>query len=309
MKQDASADAIMAMKNAIVHSIQDDMATNDYSNLARIVFVGEHSVEHEPIGIVSNFGDSEDPSNSSFTTYVAIAIALLATLFGIVAVVNVKRKRKREDVCPVEAMKKEDKLGASTVGCTARVTLIDEGFPVVEEVFGEEKLSDSSTMSDGTLSTNIVIVTSDEDTQSLTKSCCRDDSSEGSINNDISLTMSEKSLSKDDVSSALECKLDVEDKLNEFGSVSSSSYKVPAKSRPKDASKVILLEEDQLIAADNTSSSDTATGNLEEVDSDDVNLLPITKSCIDENSVEGIIYDCAASKVLTKLPSKDLPKE
>lgn len=91
MECNATIDFVIATKDVILNSIQEDMADHGHSNLTQsIVYVSEH-VQHHPktSGLVGS-------SNKSRSTTYAITILFPITMLGVMAILLLKRKGDNE---------------------------------------------------------------------------------------------------------------------------------------------------------------------------------------------------------------------
>ena len=87
MERNATVDVVIATKDVILNSIQEDMADLGHSNLTqRIVYVSEHIQQHaKTSGLVGS-------SNKARSTPYAIIILFPITMLGVMAVLLLKRK-------------------------------------------------------------------------------------------------------------------------------------------------------------------------------------------------------------------------
>jgi len=153
IKHGASTDEVLAAKNLILHSIQDDMTSNNFSNLTqRIAFVGEHRNTPQQPNTYSRGSGPPEPINP---TRLILVIVLFAVALIVVTALLLKRKQNK---CVDDSdfdTKKED-MPPSNLGQTAHVSLSDHNCPAVEVSFLREYVyrDDSSTGTDSTPSTD-----------------------------------------------------------------------------------------------------------------------------------------------------------
>ncbi|KAL7538429.1 hypothetical protein ACHAXR_012772, partial [Thalassiosira sp. AJA248-18] len=177
IQRSASADAVIAAKAVILHGIQDGIASNSYSNLTHnVVYVGEHGNESEQLGNTRSFDDDSTKSRSA--PYVAIAIVALAIMFGVVAVLQLKRKAKQKEG-DSERDPKNEGMSASTISYTARVSLAYQASEGENSFDGSIHHGESSTP---------CTVQSDDDMQPITK-FCRENSFDGSVHHNESAAL------------------------------------------------------------------------------------------------------------------------
>lgn len=176
LHRDASIDEVLATKNVILSSIQDDMIGNKKSNYTqRIVFVSEHGgAPNQLPKSVGSDGDSTKPINSS--TSIIIAIALLAIVLVAALFLLAIRKRKMKNRLEIEGHLKDEEISASIFGQTARMSIADQ--ELAGENYSLRGVSDydittsfhyetSSAVSD-IPSKDAMSIHSDEDIQSIT---------------------------------------------------------------------------------------------------------------------------------------------